>query len=451
MEPQVRYARTADGVGIAYWTIGEGPPLVQMPLVPFSHIEMEWRMPEIRRWYERLARGATVVRYDGRGNGLSQRDVPDLSLEAHLRDLEAVIGALGPGPVTLLGIFHSGPAAIAYAARNPDRVSHLLLWCTYAKGEDYWKAAQAEGLRALRQADYSLFLRTAAHEIFGWAEDEQAGRFAELMRQAVDPEEADRLIVPTRTVDVTAELGAIRSPALVLHRRQLRWLDLSLSRDLASRIPGARLVVVDGGSPYPPAGEIESAARAIDEFLERETPGEAAAPSGPTFRTVLFTDLVGHTEMMSRLGDDRGREVLREHERLTREALAAHGGTEVKTLGDGFLASFGSVTQAVRCAVALQRRIEERNASTAGGDRPSLAVRVGLQAGEPIEEEGDLFGATVILAARISAEAEGGEILVGNAVRELCAGKGFAFADRGSFRPKGYDEPIRIHEVRWRD
>jgi class 3 adenylate cyclase len=206
-----------------------------------------------------------------------------------------------------------------------------------------------------------------------------------------------------------------------------------------------------------------------------------------TRRTVLFTDLVGHTEMISRLGDDRGRDVLREHERITREVLKANGGTEVKTMGDGFMASFGSVTKAVECAVALQRAIEARNAPVgaplgdgggAGGAAPNdaaaqkaidernrgvgqgaassaptepLNVRVGLNAGEPIEEDGDLFGATVILASRIAAKAEGGEILVADTVRGLCSGKGFLFADRGEFVAKGFEEPVRVYEVRWRE
>jgi adenylate cyclase len=159
---------------------------------------------------------------------------------------------------------------------------------------------------------------------------------------------------------------------------------------------------------------------------------------------VLFTDLVGHTEMMSRLGDERGRNVLREHERITREVLKGNGGTEVKTMGDGFMASFGSVTKAVECAIALQRAFAEREGE-------ALNVRVGLNAGEPIEENGDLFGATVILASRIAAKADGGEILVADTVRGLCSGKGFLFADRGEFVAKGIEEPVRISEVRWRE
>ena len=163
-------------------------------------------------------------------------------------------------------------------------------------------------------------------------------------------------------------------------------------------------------------------------------------------------DIVGHTEMMSRLGDERGRTVLREHERITREVLKAHGGTEVKTMGDGFMASFGSVTKAVECAVALQRGMELGTWNM----EERIQIRCGLNAGEPIEEAGpdgrsDLFGATVILASRIAARAEGGEILVADTVRGLCSGKGFLFADRGEFVAKGFEEPVRVYEVRWRE
>jgi len=155
------------------------------------------------------------------------------------------------------------------------------------------------------------------------------------------------------------------------------------------------------------------------------------------------TDVVGHTEMMQRLGDDRGRAILREHETITRKLLKERGGTEVKTMGDGFMASFGGVTKAVECAIALQRSFVDREGEP-------LNVRVGLNAGEPIEEDGDLFGASVIRAARIASKAEGGEILVADTVRGLCSGKGFLFADRGEFVAKGFEEPVRVYEVSWR-
>ncbi len=147
----------------------------------------------------------------------------------------------------------------------------------------------------------------------------------------------------------------------------------------------------------------------------------------------------------ARDSDAKARDLLHEHERITREALKQHAGSEVKTMGDGFMASFSSVTKAVECAIALQRAFAERES-----DEP-LSVRVGINAGEPIEEDGDLFGATVILASRIAAKAEGGEILVADTVRGLCSGKGFLFADRGEFVAKGFEDPVRVYEVRWRE
>ena len=199
-------------------------------------------------------------------------------------------------------------------------------------------------------------------------------------------------------------------------------------------------------APWP---DMEAVLAAIDEFLgegELGAPPAAAQPPG-AFRTVLFTDIEGSTALTHRLGDAKGRGVLREHERMVREALKAHGGAEVKTMGDGFMASFSSATRALECATALQRAFAERNESAA----EPLRVRVGLNAGEPIEEEQDLFGSMVIMAARIAAMAQGGEILVANVVRELAEGKGFMFGDRGEVALRGFDDPVRLFEVRWRD
>jgi class 3 adenylate cyclase len=159
---------------------------------------------------------------------------------------------------------------------------------------------------------------------------------------------------------------------------------------------------------------------------------------------VLFTDLVGHTEMMRRLGDDRGRDVLREHERITRQLLKTHGGDEVTTMGDGFMASFTSVSQAVDCAIALQRAF-------AAHEGEPLHVRVGLNAGEPIVEDGDLFGATVILASRVAAKAGAGDILIPEPLCHLLAGKSYVYADRGETILKGFEDAVRLYEVRWQE
>jgi class 3 adenylate cyclase len=207
-------------------------------------------------------------------------------------------------------------------------------------------------------------------------------------------------------------------------------------------------VLLEGPRLFPTGEAVEPALAAIAEFergITGRTEDDPDAVAGSAFRTVLFTDIVGHTEMMQRLGDAKGRDVLREHERITRETLKSHGGAEVKTMGDGFMASFGSVTSAMECAIALQRAFA---AHTESMPEP-LHVRIGLNAGEPIEEDGDLFGATVILASRIAAKAGAGEILVPDTVRGLLSGKGFMFSDRGEFVPKGFDEGVRLWDVRW--
>jgi class 3 adenylate cyclase len=234
----------------------------------------------------------------------------------------------------------------------------------------------------------------------------------------------------------------------VLHRRQFPLLDVAIARGLASRIPNARLVVLEGASAAPWIGDMEAAATAIDEFLdEGEEATAQAEPAAGAFRTVLFTDVEGSTVLTQRLGDAKARDVLRTHERIVREALKAHGGSEVKTMGDGFMASFSSATRALECAIATQRAFAEHNESA----EESIRVRIGLNAGEPIAEEEDLFGTAVILAARIAAKAEGGQIVASDVVRQLVAGKGFLFADRGDVALRGFEDPVRLFEVRWQD
>ena len=204
-------------------------------------------------------------------------------------------------------------------------------------------------------------------------------------------------------------------------------------------------------------GDTDAVVAAIGEFLGQQ-PATSVEPA--TIHTILFTDVEGSTALTDRLGDAAAREVMRQHERITREALKAHGGSEVKTMGDGFMASFGSATKALECAVAIQKAFAspEPNvgARRASPLRPEggIRVRIGLNAGEPIAEDdpdgrSDLFGTAVIVAARIAAQAQGGEILVSDVVRQLVAGKGFLFNDRGEHALKGFEDPVRVWEVLW--
>ncbi len=464
MEPRIQYARTSDGVNIAYWAIGEGPALIHL-ISHFSHIQLEWELPQVRDWYERLAANRTLVRYDNTGVGLSDPAIfvggPLDSIE---RDINAVTSRLGLEHFALLGLSHSVPPAIAYAVAHPERVSHLLLWHGYASAAEWLLSPQIRTLRAMIGADWETQSETIAHTLYGWSEGEQARRFAALIRESVTPEALRDVVQMLNQWDVSGLLPLVHVPTLVMQRRESRLPVLSVARDLAARIPDARFVLLEGSQPAPYLGDTGAVLDAIEEFLGGPKTKSRDRRPAP-FRTILFTDIVGHTEMMRRLGDERGREVLREHERITREVLRANGGTELKTMGDGFMASFASVVKAVECAIALQKAVEDRNTplparpealvGRAEHNRPESAeplhIRVGLNAGEPIEDAGDLFGSTVILAARIAAQADGGEILASNVVRELCSGKPFLFSDRGEHAMKGFDEAVRVYEVSWRD
>ncbi len=443
MEPRIQYARTTDGVSIAFWTLGQGPPVVQMGL-PFSHIQLEWQDPGWRRWYERLAERRKLVRYDGRGSGLSDRNVADYSLDAHMRDLQAVVERLGVQRFALVSPHMACVVAVACAARYPEAVSHLVLWCAWGLGP----RGRAQVFGTLREGDWELYTEALAHAGLGWSAGEEAHRIAAFMRECVTAEAARAIFSALARFDVAAVLSQVTSPTLILQRRQVAALPgVEIAKDLASGIPDARLALLEGASLLPWVGDMEAVLAAIDEFLGDTEPAPAGAEqhAAGAFRTVLFTDVEGSTSLTQRLGDAKARELLREHGRIVREALRAHGGFEVKTMGDGFMACFTSATRALECAIAMQRAFAEHNEPAA----EPIRVRVGLNAGEPIEEEKDLFGTAVILAARIAARAEGGEILASDVVRQLVAGKGFLFSDRGDVALRGFEDPVRLYEVRW--
>jgi class 3 adenylate cyclase/pimeloyl-ACP methyl ester carboxylesterase len=499
MEPRIQYAKTADGVSIAYSVLGEGRALVMITGWPFSHLEAEWRVPTYRLMHERLAEKARLVRYDSRGSGLSQRDVDDLSLDARLLDLDAVADHLALDTLDLLGYGSAGRVAITYAVRHPDRVAHLILWDSFARPSDYYQIPQLQGLLALMNSDWEMFTETVAHVFFGWSAGEPARKFAAFLRDCTTPELGRAALAATSASDVSSLLPQVSTPTMVVRSRDSVFPGIEITRSLASAIPNASLTTVDG--VWMTSNELaEAYVRTIHQFLGE---GEEAAtvtqqPEPSAFRTILFTDIEGSTAMTQRLGDAKARELLREHERITRDCLRTHGGAEVKTMGDGFMASFPSATKALECAVAIQRAFAQRSASlpahpepaegrvegraepqpsahASTGSRPgesplataradrgvsassageAIRVRIGLNAGEPIAEDdpdgrGDLFGTAVIRAARIAAMAQGGEILVANVVRELAEGKGFLFGDRGEVALRGFDDPVRVFEVRW--
>ena len=447
MEPRIQYAKTSDGVSIAYWTMGKGMPLVGMPQ-GFSHIQLEWQFPEVRVWYQRLAEERRLIRYDWRGFGLSERDVTDRSFEAHVSDVEALVDHLGLERFDLFGSTFSGAVAVAYAARHPDRVSHLLLWGTWCRPSDYLGSPKIQALVALRSEDWEVYSEAAAHVMCGWSEGEAARRYAALIRESIAQEAMLPALAAVNQADVWELLPQVRAPTLVLHRRQFAWLDVDVARGLASRIPDARLALLEGESTAPYLGDTEAVLTAIDEFLSEGevAPANAPPPAVPGVVTIIFTDMESSTALTQQLGDAAAQEVRRTHNEIVRAALQANGGSEIKHTGDGIMASFATASSAVECAIAIQRgvaaHVEEHP------DSP-LGLYIGLNAGEPIAEEGDLFGTSINLAARICDHAEPGQILASNVVRELAAGKDFLFADIGEIELRGFEDPVKLWEVRW--
>jgi class 3 adenylate cyclase len=435
--------KSRDGVNIAYAVYGDGPglPLVLLHTVTSSHLKLEWTqsLQSESHEIETLSAGRRLVRLDVRNSGLSDRDVENCSLEARLGDIEAVCDRVGLERFAIAAEQNASLDAVAYAGRHPEAVARLALIDPCARGASRWDTPTQRLLLAVAEHDWNLYTEIRAGVAWGWSSGEERLRMSKLMRAAMNGPDFVRMMRGDIAVDLTSMLPQIGMPTLVCMHRHPGIVSAEEVREVATLIPDAELVTV--------RGPVETVA-AIQRFLATESitvpPGTEAA-AGSAFRTILFTDIEGHTAMMQRLGDVRGRAVLREHERMTRAALAEHGGSEVKTMGDGFLASFGASTKALECAVALQKAFAAHG--QAGGE--PLRVRVGVNAGEPIAEDDDLFGASVIMASRIAAQAAGGQVVVSDVVRQLVAGKEFLFADRGETNLKGFETPVRTWQLRW--
>ena len=437
MEPQVQYAKTSDGVSIAFASMGEGPPLVRVVQPGVAHVQREWAMyPD---GFQPLTRTFRLVWYDPRGSGLSDRDETDYSMEAMMRDLEAVIDRTGLRSFTVWAVGGSVPMAVTYAARFPDRVSHLILVNGWTKSSDLVGTPGYEAFEALIDKDWTLFTETMARVLMGIDDPHVIDRFAEHMQACIEPEAYRASIAPARNYDVSALLPDVKAETLVLHNNNNLIYPVRAGQKLAASIPDARFLAMDDWS-------LERVAVLVEEFAGPKEKPESVEPGA--LRTILFTDMEGSTGLTQRLGDAAAQEVLRTHNRIVRDALTAHSGTEIKHTGDGIMASFTSASAALEGAVAIQKGLADHNE---GDSDTAIRVRIGLNAGEPVAEDEDLFGTAVQLAARVCDKAEPGQILASNVVQELAAGKGFDFADQGEASLKGFEKPVRLHEVKWHD
>ena len=425
-----------------------------------SHLELDMEFRNSVQFLNGLSAGGRrrLIRLDMRGSGLSDRQVDDISAGARVRDLEAVVDSLGLDKFAIFAWSMNGPPAMIYAAQNPERVSHLILYATFARHERTERERLGRALVDLIRAEWRIGSRAVTEFEHPDADKETADTINKYQREAASGEVAARMLEEALfEVDVREFLPRLTMPTLVLHRRDDQAFPAACGRELASLLPHGHFVPLSGNVHPPFFGDTEAIIEAVNEFLSTGDghAGEAdddskrgqAADRASGLQIILFTDVEGSTTLTQRLGDAKAREVLREHEQIVRDALKANAGAEVKAMGDGFMASFSSATRALECAIAIQRTFAQHNESAA----EPISVRVGLNAGEPIAEAEDLFGTAVIRAARIAAIAKGGEVLVANVVRELAEGKDFLFADRGDVGLRGFDDPVRLYEVRWRE
>jgi len=426
----IRYATTRDGVSIAFTTVGHGEPLVVLPEPVLLSFQADFEHPSPRAWYERLARHRMVVRFDTRGSGLSHAPITDFSLEALQLDLDAVVNTLGIHTFNLLAHEDASQLAIAYAARLPERITKLIIWDGFSASRLLPEQASLETMERLIVQNWPLWMELLIQSIFAWKGPE-AVMYAQSQTRAVPASAALSFLTAAWDWNVTDLLALVACPTLVVHRRDQAFFPLRLGMAIAGGIPGARLQIVEGASALPWAGEWESCARIIDEFLADATLESPSShrrqASGRILATVMFTDIVGSTRMAAELGDRRWQAILRAHDELIRTELARFGGLPIKSSGDGFLATFERPEQAVRCAAAIAEGVRGLG----------LQVRAGVHTGEIETEGNDIHGIGVHIGARVAALAGPDEVLVTKTVADLVTGSGVRFAERGEHELRG--------------
>jgi len=281
-EPELRYARASDGVTIAYQVFGRGPVMVWLPSL--SHVVAQWRVPALRRAYEGMARDLTVILYDGRGTGSSDRavDAADLGVEAQLRDLRAVLDDAGVPRASLLGYYHSVPAAIAFAAREPQRTDRLVLFGGAPRLREAMSPAQTQALLSLVAQDWDVFADVAAATWLGWQDGASARGVAEAFRSAVASGLAEAIFVAAREVDVTPLLAGVAAPTLVLHRQGERQIPVEVSRRLAAALRHGELVELPGSTPTLFVEDVERDLALITGFVTGRNGTPRTLPPAPT-------------------------------------------------------------------------------------------------------------------------------------------------------------------------
>jgi pimeloyl-ACP methyl ester carboxylesterase len=440
--PDTEYARSGD-LNIAYQVTGDGP--LDLVYVPgwVSNVEMMWEEPAMAHFLERLASFSRLILFDKRGTGLSDRVSNDElpTLEQRMDDVRAVLEAVGSERAALFGHSEGGNMCVLFAATYPERTAALITLGCFAKrrdpDDDYPWAPTAENREESAEDVERNWGHLRPEDVEYYAPsrlgDEQFTRNLErYLRRAASPGAAAAILRMNSYIDVRDVLPTIRVPTLVLHRTGDHDVNVAEGRYLASRIPGAKFVELPGADHWISAGDVDAIADEIEEFLTGTRP---LPEPDRVLATVLFTDIVRSTERAAELGDRGWREVLEQHHALVRRELARARGREIDTAGDGFFAAFDGPARAVHCAKSI----------VAGVADLGIAVRSGLHTGECELLGGKVAGIAVHTGARVAGKAAPGEVLVSSTVKDLVAGSGLEFEDRGIHELKGVPGEWRLY------
>jgi class 3 adenylate cyclase/esterase/lipase len=430
--PETRYARSGDA-SIAYQVVGEGGLDLMFLTGWITQIEHLWEAPANQRFLERLAAFGRLILFDSRGTGLSERVLDAYTVEQEAEDALAVLDAAGSERAAVLTYALGGLVGAHLAAEHPERIGALIMYASAARtswAPDYDWAMTVEEREALAETNIATWGEVNAEAMQAWApsmasDPSLVAWFARMQRLAASPTEARVISRAMTNLDVRHLLPRIRVPTLIMHRPKEKVWDVRHSRYLAENIAGARYVELDGEDSFPFVGDSDAIAEEIEEFL---TGGRRGGELERALLTVMFTDIVDATARAAELGDGRWRDLLHRHDDAVRRQLARFDGREVKTVGDGFLATFdGPPSRALRCALAI----------TSAARELGIEVRVGIHTGECELIGDDVGGMAVHIASRVGALAAPAEVLVSGTVFGTVVGGPFEFTDRGFHELKG--------------
>jgi class 3 adenylate cyclase len=431
--PETRYARSGD-VRIAYQTVGDGP--FDLVFVPgfISNLDLMWESA-YAHFFTRLAAFSRVILFDKRGTGLSDRMAGIANLEERMDDVRAVMDAVGSERAALFGVSEGGPMSLLFAATYPERARALVLYGSYARHP----TVSAENLpehvelidRSWGTGEYMLRFMAPSRA----GDDNLRQIFARVERQGASPSAVIAIMQMNSEIDARHILGTVRVPTMLLHRTGDRRITVDAGRYLADHIPDAKFVELPGDD-HNFIAERDMIDRVVDEVEEFLTGSRSSATEiDRVLATVLFTDIVDSTQRAAELGDRRWRALLDRHDEAVRTQISRFRGHEIKSLGDGFLATFDGPARAVRCAAAIVGNLQPLG----------LTVRNGLHTGEIELKHDDIGGIAVHTAARVVAMARPSETLVSSTVRDLVAGSGLRFEDRGLHALRGLPEEVHLY------